>query len=56
MRHPDGDWRGISGLRDVLAHSYFEVDLEAIRRIIHRDLPVPENAARQVLEGLSPEP
>jgi uncharacterized protein with HEPN domain len=23
LRHPEVDWRGISGLRNVLVHSYF---------------------------------
>lgn len=37
-RHPEVDWRGISGLRNVLVHSYFEVDLEATWGIVERDL------------------
>ncbi len=49
-RHPEVDWRGISGLRNVLVHSYFEVDLETIWTIIQRDLPVLENAAQQLAE------
>lgn len=50
MRHPEVDWRGISGLRNVLVHSYFEVDLEAIWIIIRRDLPVLEGAVTRLLE------
>ncbi|MCZ2149203.1 MAG: DUF86 domain-containing protein [Bryobacterales bacterium] len=49
MRHPEVDWRGISGPRNVLVHSYFEVDMETIWTIIQRDLPVLENPARQLL-------
>ena len=49
-RHPEVDWRGISGLRNVLVHGYFEVDLEAIWTIIQRDLPVLEGAVRRLLE------
>ena len=50
MRHPEVDWRGISGLRNVLVHGYFEVDLETIWTIIQRDLPVLEGAVRRLLE------
>lgn len=26
LRYPDVDWRGVAGLRDVLAHAYFARD------------------------------
>ena len=54
MRHPEVDWRGISGLRNVLVHGYFEVDLGTIWTIIQRDLPVLEGAVRRLLELLPP--
>ncbi|MEK7731160.1 MAG: HepT-like ribonuclease domain-containing protein, partial [Planctomycetota bacterium] len=44
MRHPEVDWRGISGLRNRLVHGYFVVDLETIWTIIQRDLPVLASA------------
>jgi hypothetical protein len=50
MRHPEVDWRGISGLRNVLVHGYFELDLETIWTIIQRDLPVLDSAVRRLLE------
>jgi len=49
MRRPEVDWRGISGLRNVLVHGYFEVDLETIWTIIQRDLPVLEGAVKGLL-------
>jgi uncharacterized protein with HEPN domain len=51
-RHPEVDWRGISGLRNFLVHSYFEVDLETIWTIVQRDLPSLESAVRRLLEEL----
>jgi uncharacterized protein with HEPN domain len=53
-RHPEVDWRGISGLRNVLVHSYFEVDLETIWTIVERDLPALENAVTRLLEEPPP--
>lgn len=26
QRHPEVDWRGVAGLRDILAHAYFALD------------------------------
>ena len=50
MRHPEVDWRGISGLRNVLVHGYFEVDLETIWAVIQHDVPVLEGTVRMLLE------
>jgi len=54
MRHPEVDWRGISGLRNVLVHGYFDVDIEIIWTIIQRDLPVLEGAVTRLLEESPP--
>ena len=54
IRHPEVDWRGISGLRNVLVHSYFEVDLETIWTIVQRDLPALEEAVKRLPEGSPP--
>lgn len=32
--HPEINWHGMAGFRDVLAHRYFGVDLEQVWRII----------------------
>jgi len=38
-KHPDIEWKKISGLRDVLAHEYFGIDLEILWDIIKNKLP-----------------
>jgi uncharacterized protein with HEPN domain len=37
--HPEIDWRGVAGLRDVLSHAYFAVDDAALWRIVSADVP-----------------
>ena len=36
--HKNIDWRGMAGLRDVVIHSYFNVDAEVVWEIIKKDV------------------
>ena len=38
IQHPEIDWRGVAGLRDVLAHSYFALEDATLWRIVREDL------------------
>jgi uncharacterized protein with HEPN domain len=39
-KHPDIDWSGIAGLRDIITHRYFRVDWQLLWTSIHEELPV----------------
>jgi uncharacterized protein with HEPN domain len=36
----DVPWSSIIGLRNILVHQYWEIDLDELWVIVHRDLPV----------------
>lgn len=39
-QHPEIDWKGIIGIRNVIAHQYEEVRIERIWEIIQTDIPI----------------
>lgn len=43
-KYPQVDWRGIAGLRDILAHAYFSLDEDTLWDIITNKVPavIPE--------------
>jgi uncharacterized protein with HEPN domain len=38
--HQEVDWKGVSGLRDIITHQYFRVDWSLIWTAIGADLPL----------------
>ena len=38
-KHPIEEWKKISGMRDVLIHAYFGINLERVWNAVKNDLP-----------------
>ena len=43
-RQPEVPWRQIAGLRDLIAHEYFRIDMDEIQRIVDQELKALSSA------------
>ena len=53
-RHPDVPWRSMRGMRNRLAHGYFDINLELVWDTVQLSLPALEQALVKVLTEASP--
>lgn len=46
---PEIPWSDIAGLRDLIAHEYFRIDIHRVLDIVERDLPPLERSIDRLL-------
>jgi uncharacterized protein with HEPN domain len=51
-KHPEVPWSQIVGLRIIVIHQYFGVDIRVIWEVIQHDLPVFKVQVKRILEEL----
>ena len=45
-RHPEVDWKGAKGIRDIISHHYFDIDAELVFSVCKERLPGLANAVK----------
>lgn len=51
-KYADIEWKKIAGLRDILAHEYFGVDLVVLWDIVENKLPVLKKQVAYILKNV----
>lgn len=50
--YPEMDWKGVMGMRDIIAHHYFDLDAEIVYDVIKHDLPKLKDVLQQIIGDL----
>jgi len=54
-RYPEVPWKRVVGLRNIVVHEYFAVDLEIVWTIIRENLPALKDDLQKMLTDLEAE-
>ena len=49
---PEIDWKGLSGMRDIIAHSYHRIVLNRVWKVITEEIPVLRSRCEMILNEL----
>jgi uncharacterized protein with HEPN domain len=55
-KEPQVNWAGIAGLRNLLVHDYFSVDLGIVWKIVSENVPHLKNSAERLMESVPGDP
>jgi len=48
--HPEVDWKGAKGIRDIISHHYFDLNADGVFSVCKERLPGLVNAVKALLE------
>ena len=52
VRYPEIDWKGAMGIRDIIAHHYFDLDGEIVYSVVKTKLPDMLVTIRAILKKI----
>ncbi|MDT9188552.1 DUF86 domain-containing protein [Limnospira indica PCC 9438] len=51
-QHPEIPWKNIIGMRNILAHNYFEIDLDMVWVVVEQELPWLKQSIENIVRYL----
>lgn len=51
--YPEVDWKGVMGLRDIIAHHYFDIDGDTVLDVVKSDLPALLGTIRRMQDDIT---
>ena len=51
-QYPEVDWKGAMGIRDIIAHHYFELDAEVVYDVVKNEFPNLLQTIRRMMSDL----
>ncbi len=51
-RHKSINWKGIAGMRDLIVHEYFDMDLDLVWDTVKKDLPILKKAINEMFKEM----